>query len=158
MCPNQSLRFRKQSDWERENGLIFLFFLGLTSFPRLCVNIGAKNYMAYIKERREYLFLCIGLIVRPPPPTYPSSWLQQLVPPLQRWPPAPCASCSSSALAAQPPLRGRRRRGRSWRRRNAKKSAKTQLTSFARTWGIVQGQRIDVKNARIRQVCASTTA
>ena len=31
----------------------FLFFLGLTSFPKPCVNIGAKNYMAYIKERRE---------------------------------------------------------------------------------------------------------
>ena len=30
------------------------FFLGLTSFPKPCVNIGAKNYMAYIKERREY--------------------------------------------------------------------------------------------------------
>ena len=46
---------RKQSDWEREDGLIFLFFLGLISFPKPCVNIGAKNYMAYIKERREYL-------------------------------------------------------------------------------------------------------
>jgi len=46
---------RKQSDWEREDGLIFLFFLGLTSFPKPCVNIDAKNYMAYIKERMEYL-------------------------------------------------------------------------------------------------------
>ena len=52
--PNQFLRFRKQSDWEREDSLIFLFFLGLISFPKPCVNIGAKNYMAYIKERREY--------------------------------------------------------------------------------------------------------
>ena len=44
--------------------MIFLFFLGLTSFPKLCVNISAKNYMAYIKERREYkvrdIERCIG--------------------------------------------------------------------------------------------------
>jgi len=52
---------RKQSDWEREDGLIFLFFLGLTSFPKPCVNIGAKNYMAYIKERREYDSSLVGM-------------------------------------------------------------------------------------------------
>ena len=41
--------------------VIFLFFIGPTCFPKPCVNIRAKNYMAYIKERREYDSSLVGM-------------------------------------------------------------------------------------------------